>query len=156
MRGPSSTSISTGWSRCSNGHGPLRLSYCPVLRLSYHPLTIQLSYYPCLQLSFYHFGDFLSATASCDCLIADARSWVGWKVVLNWPNSKAHNLHSCINPVQHSPCHATVACHRARCTFDLIAVAFHDEYSISPSIQPICTRCCFTMTNMIQVCRNFH
>ena len=32
---------------------------------------------------------------------------------------------------------------------DATIVAF-----VGPSILPICTRCCFTMTNMIQVCSN--
>ena len=34
---------------------------------------------------------------------------------------------------------------------DLIAATVHDEYSVGPSIRPSCTRCCFIMTNMIQV-----
>ena len=34
---------------------------------------------------------------------------------------------------------------------------FNDgKYSVGPSIQLICTRCCLAMTNMIQVCRKFH
>ena len=39
---------------------------------------------------------------------------------------------------------------------DLIAASIYDEYSTGPSIRPICTRCCLTMTNVIQVCSNFH
>ena len=39
---------------------------------------------------------------------------------------------------------------------DLIASGIYDEYSVGPSIRPICTRCCLTMTHMIQVCSNFH
>ena len=39
---------------------------------------------------------------------------------------------------------------------DLIAASIYDEYSIGPSTLLICTRHCFTMTNMIQVCGNFH
>ena len=39
---------------------------------------------------------------------------------------------------------------------DLIAGSIYDEYSVGPSIQPVCTTYCFTMTNMIQVCSNFH
>ena len=39
---------------------------------------------------------------------------------------------------------------------DLIAAIIHDQYSVGPSIRPICTRSCFKMTNMIQVCSNFH
>ena len=39
---------------------------------------------------------------------------------------------------------------------DLIAVSFCDEYSIGPSTRRICTRCGFTMTNMIQVCSSLH
>ena len=38
----------------------------------------------------------------------------------------------------------------------LIAASVYDEYPGGPSIRPICTRCCFTMTSMIQVCSNFH
>ena len=34
------------------------------------------------------------------------------------------------------------------CGKDLIAASIYDEYSIGPSIRPICTRYCFTMTNM--------
>jgi len=39
---------------------------------------------------------------------------------------------------------------------DLTAASIHDRLSVGPSIQPICTRCCFTMTNMVQMCSNFH
>jgi len=38
---------------------------------------------------------------------------------------------------------------------DLIAASIYHKYSVGPSIRPICTRFCFTMTNMIQVCSNF-
>ena len=38
---------------------------------------------------------------------------------------------------------------------DLIAASISDQYSIGPSNRRICTRCCFTKTNMIQVCSNF-
>ena len=38
---------------------------------------------------------------------------------------------------------------------DLIAASIH-EYSVGPSIRPISTECCFTMTNMIEACSNFH
>ena len=38
---------------------------------------------------------------------------------------------------------------------NLIAASIYDTYSVGPSTQPICTRCCFTMTYMIQVCSNF-
>ena len=41
-------------------------------------------------------------------------------------------------------------------TGDLIAASIHDKYSVSPSIRPVYTRCCFTMTNMIQVCSIFY
>jgi hypothetical protein len=37
----------------------------------------------------------------------------------------------------------------------LIPASIYDKYSVYPSIRPICTRCCCTMTNMIQVCSNF-
>ena len=39
---------------------------------------------------------------------------------------------------------------------DLIAAIIYDKYSVHPSIRPICTKCCFPMTNMNQVCSNFH
>jgi len=39
---------------------------------------------------------------------------------------------------------------------DLIAVSVYDKHSVGPSIRTICTRCCFTMTDMIQVCSSFH
>jgi hypothetical protein len=38
---------------------------------------------------------------------------------------------------------------------DLIPASVHDRKSVGPSIRPICTRCCFTMMSMIQVCSNF-
>ena len=41
-----------------------------------------------------------------------------------------------------------------RC-MDLIAARIYDKFSVDPSIRPMCTRDCFTMTNMIQVCNNF-
>ena len=34
--------------------------------------------------------------------------------------------------------------------------SIYDKYSVGPSSRPICTKCCFTMTNIIQVCSNFH
>ena len=39
---------------------------------------------------------------------------------------------------------------------DLIAASNHDAHSVGPSIRPICTRCYFTMTHMIQVCSKSH
>ena len=39
---------------------------------------------------------------------------------------------------------------------NLIAAIIYDIYSVGPSMQPICTRRCFTISNMIQVCSNFH
>ena len=39
---------------------------------------------------------------------------------------------------------------------NLTAANIHDTYSIGPSIRPVFTRCCFTKTNMIRVCSNFH
>ena len=36
-----------------------------------------------------------------------------------------------------------------------IAASIHDKYLAGPSTRQICTRCCFAMTNMIQVCSNF-
>ena len=41
-------------------------------------------------------------------------------------------------------------------TLNPIAANIHDKYSVAPSIRSLCTRCCYTMTNMIQVCRKFH
>ena len=38
----------------------------------------------------------------------------------------------------------------------LIAASMYSKYSAGPSIRPICTRNCFTMTNMLEVCSNFH
>ena len=38
----------------------------------------------------------------------------------------------------------------------LVAASIHDEYSIGPSIRLTCTRYCFTMTKLIQVCSKFH
>ena len=39
---------------------------------------------------------------------------------------------------------------------DLIAASVYDQYSIGPSLRPICTRWYLTMNNMIQVCSNSH
>ena len=39
---------------------------------------------------------------------------------------------------------------------DLIAASIHDGYSVGASIRPIRTRSCLTMTDVIQVCSNFH
>ena len=39
---------------------------------------------------------------------------------------------------------------------NLIAASIYDKLSRGPSIRPVCTRYCFTMTSMIQVCSNFH
>ena len=36
------------------------------------------------------------------------------------------------------------------------AARMYGQYSIGPSIEPICTRCGFTKTRMIQVCSNFY
>ena len=38
---------------------------------------------------------------------------------------------------------------------DLIAANIHDKHSVGPSIRPVGTRCCFTMTSVIRVCSNF-
>ena len=38
---------------------------------------------------------------------------------------------------------------------NLIAASIYDKYSKSASILPNCTRCCLTMTTMIQVCSHF-
>ena len=38
---------------------------------------------------------------------------------------------------------------------DLIAASIYYEHSVCPSIRPICTSCCFSLTIMFQVCRNF-
>ena len=42
-----------------------------------------------------------------------------------------------------------------RKTCHFIPPRMYDEWSVCPSIRPICTRCCFTMTSKIQVCSNF-
>ena len=39
---------------------------------------------------------------------------------------------------------------------DLIATSVCDKNSVGPSIRPTCTRCCATMTNVIQVSSNVH
>ena len=39
---------------------------------------------------------------------------------------------------------------------DLTAASIDDEYTVDPSIRPICTKYCLSMTNIIQVCSNFH
>ena len=39
---------------------------------------------------------------------------------------------------------------------DLIAASMYDKYSVGPSIRSTCTRCSFTMTNMIRVRSSFH
>ena len=38
---------------------------------------------------------------------------------------------------------------------NLIAPSAHAKYFLRPSFRPICTRLCFAMTNVIQVCSNF-
>ena len=48
----------------------------------------------------------------------------------------------------------TTASHPKRT--NLIAASIHEKYSEGPSIRPICTRYCFTMTCTIQVYSNFH
>ena len=40
------------------------------------------------------------------------------------------------------------------CNFDLIAAGNYARYPAGPSIRPICTRCCLTMTYVIQACGN--
>ena len=39
-----------------------------------------------------------------------------------------------------------------RFPMNLSGAVIYDEYSIGPSIRPICTRCFLNITNMIQVC----
>ena len=36
------------------------------------------------------------------------------------------------------------------------SVPIYLKYSVGPSIQSICTRCCFPITDMIQACSKFH
>ena len=43
----------------------------------------------------------------------------------------------------------------SRISNNLTAANICDEHSVGPSIRPLCTKCCFTMTNTIQVCSNF-
>jgi len=38
----------------------------------------------------------------------------------------------------------------------LVAASTYHKHSVGPSIRPVCTRCCFTRTNMIQVSSKFH
>jgi len=38
---------------------------------------------------------------------------------------------------------------------DQIAASIYDKYSVGISFEPICSRCCFTVTHMIQVCSDF-
>ena len=45
--------------------------------------------------------------------------------------------------------------YRLRQGWALLAARIHGRYSVGSSLRPMCTRCCFTMTNMIQVCSNF-
>ena len=53
-----------------------------------------------------------------------------------------------------------VRARRARLWFsppsELIAASIYDKYSVGLSFQAICTRWCFAMTNMIQVCSDFY
>ena len=53
-------------------------------------------------------------------------------------------------PARRTP--AVSSCHA---TFVAIATSIYDQYSVGSSIRPICTRCCLTKTNMIQVSSNF-
>ena len=39
---------------------------------------------------------------------------------------------------------------------DVIAASMYDKDLVGPSIRPICARCCFTMTRIIQACSDFH
>ena len=39
---------------------------------------------------------------------------------------------------------------------NLMAVSIHHKHSIGPSIRPICTKCCLTKTDMIQLYGNFY
>ena len=36
--------------------------------------------------------------------------------------------------------------------YSVALASFYEKYSVGPSIRPICTRCCFTITDMLQVC----
>ena len=38
---------------------------------------------------------------------------------------------------------------------DSIAASIYNIHSVGPSVRPVCTRCCFRMTNMIQACSKF-
>ena len=38
---------------------------------------------------------------------------------------------------------------------NLTPANIYHRYSVGPSIRPMCTRCCLTMTHMTQVCSNF-
>ena len=39
---------------------------------------------------------------------------------------------------------------------DLIPASIYDKHSVCPSFGPSCTRCWFTMTNIIRVCSKLH
>ena len=51
--------------------------------------------------------------------------------------------------------HSTVLQPCSRFATNLTPVSIYDKYSAGPSIRPICTRCCLTMTDVIQACGNF-
>ena len=67
--------------------------------------------------------------------LSTERKRVNLRIVVN-PSEAAHL------PDQHSQISALG---------DLIAVSTYDQCSVGPPIQPICTRCCLTMTEMIKV-----
>ena len=53
-------------------------------------------------------------------------------------------------------CHMLTVTHRGVDFGDSNAASVDDEHSEGPSFRPICTRCCFTMTNMIQEFGQFY
>ena len=42
-----------------------------------------------------------------------------------------------------------------KCVYVRESERIHQNYSVGPSIPPIYTRCCFTTTDMGQLCSNF-
>ena len=70
-----------------------------------------------------------------------------WTVSALWYAPSAVHMRK-INEIRDSTTHML--------TLNVIAVSIYDRYSVGPSIRPTCTKCCPTITNMIQVCSGFH
>ena len=74
------------------------------------------------------------------------------------PHHKTHHtIGNCLFQSNISSNNIHRTCHAGeRKLIDLIAVRIYDKYWVFPSVRRIGTRCCFTMTNMIQVWSNFY